>query len=451
VQSKFQSYSGLSTEPAVSTGHRSTRVNDIAIQWVFPGSAITRLTKEPKVLGRDSANDTPLIGRETSRRHAEVWMDGPLPMIRDLESRNGVFVNKSKVQQSALKFQDVVRLGEWLGIVVPYDPEGDTSFRSIASGWYGGAQLAHAVEPAQRVATTDIPVTIQGETGTGKEGLARAIHEWSRRPGNFVGVNCATIQPELAESALFGHRKGAFTGADRAAVGYFRAADCGTLLLDEVVDLPFTVQAKLLRVLEEGEVVPIGETEPVKVDVRVIAATQEPLDQAVSERRFRADLMARLDGLTVILPPLRERKEDIAPLFLTVLREKNGGQSPNMDHKLVEQILFYDWPLNVRELAHLARRLLALHGQETILKRSFLPLRMLEQNQINEEPNQKVARSATQDEEAFENLVSALRANGGNVTRAAAALGISRARAYRLLDARPEFEVANIRQDGGPR
>ena len=206
MQSKFQSYSGLSTEPAVSTGHRSTRVNDIAIQWVFPGSAITRLTKEPKVLGRDSANDTPLIGRETSRRHAEVWMDGPLPMIRDLESRNGVFVNKSKVQQSALKFQDVVRLGEWLGIVVPYDPEGDTSFRSIASGWYGGAQLAHAVEPAQRVATTDIPVTIQGETGTGKECLARAIHEWSRRPGNFVGVNCATIQPELAESALFGHR-----------------------------------------------------------------------------------------------------------------------------------------------------------------------------------------------------------------------------------------------------
>lgn len=449
MPSNIQSYSGLSTDPAVSTGHGSARDDAIAIQWVFPSSAITCIAKMPKVLGRDKDCDTPLVGRETSRRHADVRLDGPLPLIRDLESRNGVFVNGIKVSQSALKFQDVVRLGEWTGVIVPFDPEIDASFRSIAPAWHGGSRLAAAVEPARRIAGTDLPVTIQGETGTGKEGLARAIHDWSKRSGNFVGINCATIQPDLAEAALFGHRKGAFTGADRAAVGYFRAADGGTLLLDEVVDLPMAVQAKLLRALEQREVIPIGETEPVRIDVRVVAATQEPLHQAVAEHKIRPDLMARLDGLTVVLPPLRQRREDIAPLFMTILRERSGGHCPEVDHKFIEQILLYDWPLNVRELTHLARRLLALHASEPTLKRSFLPPRILEFGKPEDEPTQKPVRATTQDDDAFENLVTELRANGGNVARAAAALGISRARAYRLLDARPEFDVADLREHGG--
>jgi two-component system response regulator FlrC len=294
-----------------------------------------------------------------------------------------------------------------------------------------------------------VPITIEGETGTGKEGLARAIHTWSERSGQFVGVNCATIQPQLAEATLFGHRKGAFTGADRAAVGYFRAAHGGTLLLDEIVELPSAVQAKLLRALEEKEVVPVGETEPVKIDVRVLAATQEPLGQAVRERRFRADLMARLEGLTVVLPPLRDRREDIAPLLLVMLREMTGGNPPAVEHRLIEQLMLYDWPLNVRELSHQARQLLVLHTGEVQLRRSFLPPRMRKfEPEPEPEPEQKPARSATQSEEAFEQLVSALRAHAGNVARAAAALGISRARAYRLLEARPDFDVADLRAEG---
>jgi transcriptional regulator with AAA-type ATPase domain len=448
MQPKFRSFSGLNTEPANSTGHVVTGSGGIAIRWVFPDAEITQFAATAKVLGREKACDTPLLGLETSRQHAEVWLDGPVPMIRDLGSRNGVFVNGHKVSQAGLNFQDVVRLGDWVGVIVPLDEEVDVTFRSITPGWYGSNKLIQAVDPARRVAKTDLPITIEGETGTGKEGLARAIHTWSERNGSFVGVNCATIQPELAEATLFGHRKGAFTGADRAAIGYFRAANGGTLLLDEIVELPQVVQAKLLRALEEKEVVPVGETDPVSIDVRVLAATQEPLRQAACERRFRADLMARLEGLTVVLPPLRGRREDVAPLLLTFLREMSGGNLPKVDHRLIEQVLLYDWPLNVRELAHLARQLLALHSAEPTLRRSLLPPRIREAGKLPEEPGQTPTRSATQDEEAFEKLVSALRANAGNVARAAAALGISRARAYRLLDARPDFEVASLRVEG---
>jgi hypothetical protein len=447
MQRKLQSFSGLSTEPAASTRHASREVA-LAIQWVFPAHQSTPIAKSAKTLGRDKGCDMTLPGRETSRRHAEIRLDGCVPHIRDLESRNGVYVNGKRLAETHLKFDDVVRLGDWVGIVVPFDPELEASFRAIASNWYGGGRLSMVVEPARRAARTDIPVTIEGETGTGKEDLARAIHAWSGRTGNFVGVNCATIQPDLAESTLFGHRKGAFTGADRAAIGYFRAASGGTLLLDEIVELPLAVQAKLLRALEEGAVVPVGETEPVKVDVRVLAATQEPLAAACGERGFRADLMARLEGLAIRLPPLRERREDVAPLLLMFLSQMAGGNPPQVDPKLVEQLLLYDWPLNVRELSHLARQLLALHATEPILKRSGLPLRMREAGKPSEEPWQKPIRSATQDEEAFEQLVLALRANTGNVARAAAALGISRARAYRLLDARPDFDVAGIRAEG---
>ena len=443
-----KSHSDFVTDPSASTEHGGPRTSTVAIHWGFPGSAVTPVVRDPKILGRDRDCDTCLSGRETSRHHAEVRLDGPVALISDLESRNGIYVNGNRVQKSVLQSQDVVRLGDWVGVVVPHDSTLDATFRSIASGWYGSGKLGAIAALAQRIAATDLPVTIQGETGTGKEGMARAIHAWSKRSGQFVGVNCATIQPELAEAALFGYRKGAFTNADRAAIGLFRAANGGTLLLDEVIDLPLAVQAKLLRALEEQEVVPLGETEPVKVDVRVLVATQQSLGQAVSERRFRADLLARLDGLTVVLPPLRERREDIAPLFLRFIQDRSGGNPQRVDPKLIEQLLLYDWPMNVRELSHLARSLLALHAGEAPLVRSSLPDRILRAGGANSADAPK-GRAPTQDAEAFESLVSALRASGGNVAQAAATLGITRARAYRLLDAKPEFDVATLRGGGG--
>ena len=447
MSSNLKSFSGLATEPAASSQH-VVRDAQWAIQWVFPSEQLTVVTEKPKTLGRDSDCDTHLPSRETSRRHAEIRRDGPFALIVDLQSRNGLFVNGQRTTQAFLKDNDVVRLGDWTGIVIAYHAEVDYSFRTVVPGWFGGHKLAAVVEPAQRVASSSLPVTIQGETGTGKEGLARAIHNWSGRQGQLVAVNCATIQPDLAEATLFGHRKGAFTGADRAALGYFRAANGGTLLLDEVVELPASVQAKLLRALEENAVVPVGETEPVRVDVRVLAAMQEPLAVAVRERRFRADLMARLEGLTVVLPPLRDRREDIAPLLLKLLHEMTGGSPPAVEARFIEQLLVYDWPLNVRELVHLARQLLTLHTGQPVIRRSFLPPRFQNASQPSEPVPQKPARNATQDEVAFDQLVAALRLHVGNVARAAASLGISRARAYRLLEARPDFSMADVRAPG---
>jgi transcriptional regulator with PAS, ATPase and Fis domain len=403
------------------------------------------------VFGRDASAGFPLPGHEASRRHAEVQRFGPIPTLRDLESRNGTWVNGQRITESPIGPSDVVRIGEWIGIVLELAEDGlPFELRDLGARWFGGATLAQAILPAQRVAPTDLPVIIEGETGAGKEGLARSLHAWSGR-GSFVAVNCAAIPPAMAEGELFGYRKGAFTGADRANLGFFRTADGGSLFLDEILDLPLPVQTKLLRVLEQREVQPLGESRPVPVNVRILCATQEPLSRAVAERRFRADLLARLDGLTVCLPPLRRRREDIAPLFLLLWGEHVRGPTPTLDPKFVEALLLYDWPLNVRELVLLVRRLAAIHGNEPVLKRSMLPERMLGGMAAGSSPARPStpARAPAADDAAFEQLVGALRQHGGNITRAALALGITRSRAYRLLEARPEFDVRTIRDDDG--
>ena len=393
-----------------------------------------------------------LPGQDVSRRHAEIRRAGPLPVLRDLESRNGSWVNGARIridEEIPLGPNDVVRIGEWVGLVVEV-PKGevaqDAALIEIDRGWFGGPSLLRAIEPARRAAPSDLPVIVQGETGTGKEGLARAVHAWSRRVGPFVAVNCAAIQPAMAEGELFGYRRGAFTGAERAHEGFFRAAHGGTLLLDEIVELPAQVQAKLLRALEQREVQPLGEARPVPVDVRVICATQEPLAKAVAERRFRHDLLARLDGVTVMLPPLRDRRDDVAPLFVRLLQDAPAERPPALDPKLVEALLLYDWPLNVRELALLARRMRVMHGGEPLLKRSMLPDRMAVAAPVGASGADRSERMPDGDA-AFDQLVLALRNARGNVSRAAASLGISRARAYRLLDARPTFDVRALRDE----
>ena len=232
-----------------------------------------------------------------------------------------------------------------------------------------GPVLAPLLAPLQRVATRNLPVVVVGETGTGKECVARAVHAWSRRAGPFVAVNCAAVPDGLAEAELFGYRRGAFTGAVDASAGLVRTANGATLLLDEISDLPLPLQAKLPRVLEAREVSPIGEARPVAVDVRVVATTQDPLSAAVAEGRFRADLAARLDGFSVELPPLRERREELPHLFGELVREY-AGDAPALDVRLVERLCTAKLAFNVRELVLLARRLTVLHGHEPVLLRS---------------------------------------------------------------------------------
>ena len=445
------------TMPSRGTASGAAGQSLLAIRWGFPTSrsTLSLLTDDRVLLGRDDDCQVKLPGKETSRHHAEIRWKDPLYVLKDLDSRNGVFLNGARVREAPISPGQVLRLGEWVGIVVSVSPdvsEPEPVFDLLATNLAGGPVLRPVLEQARLTAPSSLPTVILGETGTGKEGLSRAMHEWSGRQGPFVAVNCATLVPALAEAELFGYRKGAFTGADRASPGYFRAAQGGTLLLDEIADLPESVQAKLLRALEQHEIPPLGESSPVPVDVRVLAATQIPLAQLVAERRFRADLCARLDGLTIRLPPLRDRKQEIPYLFSHLLRLHSGGRPPEVEPRLVEQLCLYDWPFNVRELDLLVRRLLVLHGHEPMLRRSFLPEHMLRQPEANTAaasvsaaaadrpgsagptPNTPEAHRARREKE-LALLIDALRVHKGVLARAAAAIGISRQRAGRLMEA----------------
>jgi len=408
-----------------------------------------------------------LAGSKISREHAEITPVGSAFAIRDMGSRNGVSVNGRLVETAtSLSEGDVVRLGEWIGVVVTGVDEGQGAFDEIAPGLLGGHKLRAALEPMRKIVERGLPLVIEGQTGTGKERVARALHGWSKRKGEYVGVNCAAIPHDLAEAELFGHTKGAFTGADRARPGYFRQAHQGTLLLDEFLELPPKTQAKLLRVLEEWEVQPVGESRAEKIDVLVLAATQAPLAQGVEAGQLRNDLVARLGVITLRLPALEERREDIAPLFRFFVQEEAGAERA-LDPELIERLCVQRFSQNVRELEWLARAMVAMHDDATMLGLEHLPTQYRQgapsravSGPFQPAPVQKASRYPAppaaggggaeavpdDDEVLFQQLVRALDEHNGVVLRAAEALGITRQKAYRMLSKRPDFELGNVRK-----
>ncbi|HEX5063614.1 MAG TPA: sigma 54-interacting transcriptional regulator, partial [Kofleriaceae bacterium] len=210
--------------------------------------------------------------------------------------------------------------------------------------------LADRFATIARGAPSDVPVMIRGDTGTGKELVARAVHTLSGRKGPFVAVNCGALPANLVEAELFGHRKGAFTGAGDERTGLVRSADGGTLFLDEIGELPAAAQAALLRVLQEGEVLPIGTDKPLKVNVRLVTATLRDLEAAVTDGKFRSDLLGRLLGLSIALPPLCERREDLALLVQALLDRLAPARGLRLSPDVVRALYAHTWPRNIREL-----------------------------------------------------------------------------------------------------
>ena len=441
---------GSTTAPSGGSTLGEAGTSELALAFLFPKSdgpvaLLSETGARELVIGRDDDCAVTLPGAEVSRRHAVIRKEGRAIVLCDLDSRNGTFVNVRRESAIVLEHHDVVRIGGWVGVVTR---EAGT-IAALAPGLYAGPSLRRTLSEAERAAPSDLPILIEGETGTGKEAVARAIHGFSGRRGPFLAVNCAALPEALAEGELFGYRRGAFTGAERPSLGHFRAAQHGTLLLDEIGDLPLALQAKLLRVIEQREVLPLGESSPVALDVRLLAAAQEPLARAVAQGRFRPDLYARLDGLTVRLPPLRERPAEIPYLFARLLLDHSASRPPEVDARLVERLCLYDWPFNVRELVLLVKRLLVLHGSEPALKLGHLPERMLAETPTKEPRDAaELGVKPLQEPPELSQLVEALRASGGNVARAASTLGISRQRAYRMMQGRSEVDLDSLRERG---
>jgi DNA-binding NtrC family response regulator len=408
---------------------------------VFPTGRSERfvLDGSRSVVGRGEGCDIGLDFAAVSRKHAEIYRDGPVFALRDLGSRNGTFLNGTRLAHGALGLGDVIRIGECVLLVGSASKTSSSTLTEVAPGFFCGARLVEALAPVVRAAPSSLPIVVVGETGSGKERVARAIHAWSGRSGEFHAINCAALPENLVEAELFGHRKGAFTGAERASEGRLRSADGGTLLLDEVPDLPLAIQAKLLRVLEEGNVVPLGDSKAVPTDVRMVTATQHSLDALVRAGTLRQDLRARLAGLVVELPPLRKRREEIVPLFERFLHIHSGGRPPALESRLAEALCLFEWRDNVRELELVARRLLALHAAEPVLKCSFFD------KSNGEAPPASESESGVwfprRREHDLLRFIGALKRSNGNVKAAAASLGFSRQRAYRLMAGKSAEEL----------
>jgi DNA-binding NtrC family response regulator len=234
-------------------------------------------------------------------------------------------------------------------------------------------EMVRVFKMVDKVADSDATILIQGESGTGKELIAKEIHYRSRRAqGPFVSINCGAIPRDLLESNLFGHVKGSFTGAVRDAAGLFQVAEGGTFFLDEIGDMPHATQVKLLRALQEREIIPVGGTQPIKIDCRLVAATNADLEKEVAEGRFRADLFYRLNVIPIKLPPLRHRRDDIPLLIDHFLKRQDGGAPKLISKEALELLMKYDWPGNVRELENVMERALVL-DESGVIEGADLP------------------------------------------------------------------------------
>jgi transcriptional regulator with GAF, ATPase, and Fis domain len=426
------------------------------MRLVHPRAAacVIALRGDTTVLGRnpDDPETPPLLDDQVSRRHFEIAWDRARHAHtgRDLGSRNGSFVDGTRADQPLpLEDGSVVRLG---GVVGVYEVSADGATPApappeVLAALPGEAPAMQELRArVARVAPDPSNVLVIGETGVGKELVAREIHRQSSRTGKLVAVNCAALSRELVESQLFGHVRGAFTGAADDQAGLIRAADGGTLLLDEVGELPLDMQPKLLRVLQDREVRPVGGQRSVRVDVRVVAATNRDLAKQVSSGGFRLDLYARLALWEVRVPPLRQRRGDL-PGWIDVLHARwlaerdRHGEPLLFDAEAMESLLLGDWPGNLRDVDRLVHELASDERTAAATRRplgvSGLPawLRATEPDPDAGTPDSNQTTQERRPAPSREELEAALASLGGSVRAVAKHFGRDRRQIYRWMEA----------------
>jgi hypothetical protein len=366
-----------------------------------------------------------VVDDEISRKHLAVRRQLGGWEVADLASKNGILVNGEVARIATLTDGDLIEAGGTLLMFredgggpddgtdrdLAAEPTTPIAFRTV------NTEFEHRIHQLTKIARAGVAVLVRGETGTGKELVARAIHDVSGRRGPFIPINCGALPRNLIESELFGHKRGAFSGANEGRDGLVRRAHGGTLFLDEIAELPEESQVALLRVLQEGEVRPIGASDTVKVDIRIVAATHQDIPARIAEGRFRQDLYARLAGFEMALPALRDRREDLGTLIASLLpRVAPQPERITLQRAAARALVRYAWPLNIRELEQALRAAVALtdtgeirleHLSEAI--RRYAPPSLLILR-----PEERVLR---------EQVISLLREYGGNVSAVGRAMG----------------------------
>jgi transcriptional regulator with AAA-type ATPase domain len=372
-----------------------------------------------------------------SSRHARIEPSFGRWVLTDTESKNGSIVDGHTTKRAVLTDGSLIELGHTLFVFferLPIDldapqlldlmpTEGPAGTITLMPSWQT------EITRLRQIASSEIPMLIEGESGTGKEVIARAIHGQSGRPGAFVPVNCGALPDNLVESELFGYKKGAFSGAHSDQPGLVRSADAGTLFLDEIGDLPPSSQAALLRVLQEREVMPVGGTRAVEIDLRVVAATHRDLDDMVADGSFRHDLFARLAGFRITVPTLNERRSDLGLLIGALHTRMFPEGHPGFDIDAARLLLRYPWPLNVRELEQALATAQVLAGGEPI-RAEHLP----DSVRTGRPPGapRPVVLSEI-DQKVRDQVVAALREHQGNVSAVARALDKDRKQIQRWI------------------
>jgi DNA-binding NtrC family response regulator len=440
---------GSMTEATDDSGTTGPSVACKIVVLAGPDEGREHALDGPLEVGTDEACDLVLHDPKVSRRHLFIRAKGSLVHVKDLGSRNGTLLGGARLIEADVPLGAVIQIGAtslaiqprvWLREVQPSEE------REFGDLWGESVAMREVFGVLERVARTEVAVLIDGESGTGKELAARSIHTASKRSSApYVVFDCGSVPAELAESQLFGHKKGAFTGATADRIGAFRQADGGTLCLDEIGELPLELQPKLLRAIDSGEITAVGEDVPRKVDVRIVAATNRDLHSEARRGRFRPDLLYRIEVVRVRMPPLRHRPEDIPGLVRRLLTGKIPADDA-IEGENLKRLMAYSWPGNVRELKNALARAVALaHPVDGGLVRfaalvfNLGPASSEPASVGNEFPGttthvpfkEAKAQLMISFERAY--VARLLERHGGNVTQAAQAAGLSRKHLHDLI------------------